>query len=65
MRTKHRSSAVVAAIGLAVGVLGFGAVSAAAADASNSPAGSSTTSSSSESLQEILVTAIRTDVDRF
>ena len=64
MRSKHRSSTVLAAIGLAVGALGFGAASAGAADAAgSSPAGSSSATSSSESLQEILVTAIRTDVD--
>src|SRR5713226_4836716 len=68
MRSKYRSSTVLAAVCLAIGALGFGAAPAAAADAgsstaASSSASSSSASSSSESLQEILVTAVRVAVD--
>ncbi|MDB6012223.1 MAG: hypothetical protein JWL65_4473 [Gammaproteobacteria bacterium] len=65
MRTKCRSHTILAAIGLVLGAVGFGVAPAAAADneAGSSSAASSSASSSGESLQEILVTAIRTDVD--
>lgn len=58
MRAKYHFATVLAA-GLGVGAFGFGAAPAAAADAS----AGSTASSSSESLQEILVTAEKVDVD--
>src|SRR5882757_8519905 len=54
---------VLAAIGLAVGAFGLGAAPAAADDAGSGSAASSSASSSGESLEEILVTAIRFDVD--
>ncbi len=58
MRAKYHFATVLAA-GLGVGAFGFGAAPAVAADAS----AGSTASSSSESLQEILVTAEKVDVD--
>ena len=65
MRMKYRFSTVLAAIGLVIGAFGLGAAPAAAADTEtgSSSAGSSSASSSGESLEEILVTAIRFDVD--
>jgi iron complex outermembrane receptor protein len=63
MRTKYHFATVLTVIGLAVGMSGFGASPAAAADAGSSTTGSASASSSSETLQEILVSASRIDVD--
>ena len=63
MRSQYHFAMAFAATCLSISALAFGAAPAAAADAGSGTAGSSSASSSGESLQEIMVTAVRVAVD--